>query len=95
MDITARLARFETLKDYPAVLKTKTGALREVSISSSIYRKDGKFIHTRCWTQDVTQSRQIEREILKANQEAIAATRSKSQFLSNMSHEVYNVIAFV
>ena len=28
IDITARLARFETLKDYPAVLKTKTGALR-------------------------------------------------------------------
>ena len=94
-EINTHLAEHGDLKNFPCVLKTKAGALRDVLMNTSDYQKDGRFIHRRCWIQDVTQSKKIEREILKANQEAIAATRSKSQFLSNMSHEVCILILFL
>ncbi|MEO6738740.1 MAG: PAS domain S-box protein [Chthoniobacteraceae bacterium] len=59
-DILARLTAGETLSDYPAQLRCKDGSLRDVLIGSSVYREDGKFIHTRCFTRDVTELKRAE-----------------------------------
>ena len=59
-DILARLTAGETLTDYPAQLRCKDGSLRDVLIHSSVYREDGKFIHTRCFTRDVTEFQRAE-----------------------------------
>jgi PAS domain S-box-containing protein len=53
-DILSRLTNNETLHNYPAQLRRKDGSIRHVLISSNVLRKDGKFIHTRCFTRDVT-----------------------------------------
>jgi len=53
-DILARLKNDEKLKDYEARLRCKDGSIRHVAVSSSVYRKDGDFIHSRCVTQDIT-----------------------------------------
>jgi PAS domain S-box-containing protein len=54
-DILDRLNRGETLRDYPARLRAKDGSIRRVRIDSSVYRGSyGEFIHTRCFTRDVT-----------------------------------------
>lgn len=52
-DILARLARNQKLVSYPARLRCKDGSLRDVEISSSVLWRDGKFVHTRCFTREV------------------------------------------
>ncbi|HUQ70072.1 MAG TPA: PAS domain S-box protein [Planctomycetaceae bacterium] len=59
-DILARLLRGESLRDRPARLRCKDGTIRHVLINSSALFENGKFIHTRCFTHDVTERKQAE-----------------------------------
>ena len=54
-DILRRLNAGEQLRDFPARLRCKDGSIKEVLIDSSVLWEDGKFIHTRCFTRDVTE----------------------------------------
>src|SRR3954468_2521813 len=56
-DILNRLERGEELREYEARLRAKDGSIRYVSIISNAYSKDGRFIHTRCFTRDITEQR--------------------------------------
>lgn len=58
-DILCRLLRDEELHGYIARLRCKDGSIREVAISSSAYRVDGRFVHTRCVSLDVTKERRM------------------------------------
>jgi PAS domain S-box-containing protein len=59
-DILRRLTAGETLRNYPARLRCKDGSLRHVLISSNVQRDaQGGFVHTRCFTVDVTDRAQI------------------------------------
>jgi len=62
-DILCRLAAGETLEEYPARLRCKDGSIKDVLISSNILWKDGKFIHARCFTRDVTEHKQVEQAL--------------------------------
>jgi PAS domain S-box-containing protein len=53
-DILQRLTSDETLNGYEARLRCKDGSTRYVSINSSVYREDGRFVHTRCVTLDIS-----------------------------------------
>ena len=59
-NILTRLTRGEVLHDYPARLRAKDGTIVEVLIDSSVYFQDGRFVHTRCFTRDVTRQREAE-----------------------------------
>ncbi|MDB5338908.1 MAG: putative histidine kinase, hybrid [Planctomycetaceae bacterium] len=59
-DILARLQAGEELHEYPARLKCKDGTIKDVLIDSSVMFRDGEFVHTRCFTRDVTESKQSE-----------------------------------
>ena len=59
-EILTRLGRGEVLHDYPATLRGKDGSVRDVLIDSSVYFRDGQFVHTRCFTRDVTAQRAAE-----------------------------------
>ena len=59
-DILERLTRGEILDDFPARMRCKDGSLRHVLINSSVYRKNGVFVHTRCFTRDVTRLQHAE-----------------------------------
>jgi PAS domain S-box-containing protein len=59
-DILKRLADNETLHDYAAQLRCKDGSIRHVLIDSNVLWEDGKFIHTRCFTRDITDRKQAE-----------------------------------
>lgn len=53
-DILRRLINRETLLNYPARLLCRDGSIRHVLINSNVYWLDGQFIHTRCFTRDIT-----------------------------------------
>lgn len=53
-DILARLSKGEVLKNYEAEMLCKDGSSRFVSINSSVLWEGRNFIHTRCFTIDVT-----------------------------------------
>src|SRR5690349_2921172 len=57
-DILCCLSRGETLREYPARLRHRDGSTRYVLINSSVLFEEGKFVHTRCFTRDVTALRQ-------------------------------------
>jgi PAS domain S-box-containing protein len=53
-DILARLHRGEKLLEHPAQMRCKDGSLKSVLIDSSVLWDEGRFIHTQCFTRDVT-----------------------------------------
>ncbi len=59
-DILARLHRGERLHDQPARMRRRDGTIRDVIIDSSVLWEEGRFVHTQCFTRDVTQQRKAE-----------------------------------
>ncbi|HEY0963126.1 MAG TPA: PAS domain S-box protein, partial [Pseudomonadales bacterium] len=59
-DMLTRLMRGEQLREQPARLRCKDGSIRDVLIDSSAMVRDGRFIHTRCFTRDVTERKRME-----------------------------------
>ncbi|TDQ11239.1 PAS domain-containing sensor histidine kinase [Pedobacter metabolipauper] len=73
-DILSRLKNNETLHNYRARLKCKDGTIKHVLISSNVLTRDGKFIHTRCFTRDITP--------------IVLEEQRKNDFVSMVSHEL-------
>jgi len=62
-DILRRLHDDQALDQYESRLRCKDGSVKNVRISSSVFREDGKFIHTRCFTVDVTTQKRLFQEL--------------------------------
>ena len=56
-DILRRLKGKEELHRKEARLRCRDGSIRHVLISSSAYGEDGRFVHTRCVTLDITEEK--------------------------------------
>jgi PAS domain S-box-containing protein len=69
-EILARLQCGQTLHNHEARLRCKDGSIRQVLISSNVLRENGEFIHTRCFTRDVTQQKLAE-QALRESQERL------------------------
>jgi PAS domain S-box-containing protein len=67
-DILRRLADHEELHDYEARLRCKDGSIRHVSISSNVCWKDGQFLHTRCFTRDITEERRAKEALAESEE---------------------------
>jgi PAS domain S-box-containing protein len=99
-DILNKLSCGECLDSYAARLRCKDGSIKHVLISSNVLWEDGKFIHTRCFTRDVTAQKMAElalREEVANRQRAEAALldadRRKDEFLATLAHELRNPLA--
>lgn len=62
-DILSRLTAGEKLERYPARLLAKDGSIKHVEITSTVNRRNGRFINTRCFSFDVTALRQAEHAV--------------------------------
>jgi two-component system, cell cycle sensor histidine kinase and response regulator CckA len=66
-DILRCLSSKETIRDYEARMIHKNGSIRHVLISSNVLWDDERFVHTRCLTRDITERKEHESEIARAN----------------------------
>jgi PAS domain S-box-containing protein len=62
-DILLRLSKNDTLEKYESVMRCKDGSHRHVQINSNVLWENEKFIHTRCFTIDVTKEKQLFRAL--------------------------------
>jgi PAS domain S-box-containing protein len=92
-DILRRLTKGETLHEYSARLRCKDGSVRDVLINSNVLWEGGKFIHTRCFTRDITERQQAEDARALAEEELRDANRRKDEFLAMLAHELRNPLA--
>lgn len=68
-DILSRLRGGERLHDQEARLRARDGTVRHVLISSSFYVRDGKLVHTRCFTRDITERRVAEEALRRSERQ--------------------------
>ena len=80
-DILNKLTLGDTLDAYEARLRCKDGSVKHVIIYSNVFRENGKFVHTRCFTRDVTKQKLAEHELRKSEERlaALAAVVESSQ----------------
>jgi PAS domain S-box-containing protein len=97
-DIVTRLARGETLYDYPARLRCKDGSIRHVLIHSNGSFEDGRLRYTRCFTRDATERR--ERDIALAQRDRMlldapvaAALLMGPEFVVRLANRRYRELA--
>jgi PAS domain S-box-containing protein len=76
-DILRRLTSDEPLHGHEARMRCKNGAIKHVLIYSNVLRESGDFVHTRCFTQDVT-DRKLAQEALAASERRFRSMIEKS-----------------
>ncbi len=59
-DILQRVSHNESIKNCEAQVYRKDGSICDVSIDVHAFFKDGKFIHSRCFTRDITDQKNAE-----------------------------------
>ena len=84
--LLTRLTAGESLHEYPVRLRCKDRSIRYVLLNSSGFFDNGKFIHSRCFTHDITERQRTEEMLAEAN-------RRKDEFLATLSHELRNPLA--
>ena len=89
-DILERLRAGEVVRDYEARLRCKDGSVKTVRIDSSAYFEDGKFVHSRGFTRDITERRRIEHRL--ALQYAITRIVSRSIDFVEGTHEILETV---
>lgn len=71
-DILQRLTCGEELHNYEARLRCKDGSVKTVLISSNVLWDGKRFVHTRCFTRDITTRKQAEAALHRRAQEFAA-----------------------
>lgn len=89
LSILERVRRDERIERYEAVRQCKDGSDVEVSLTiSPIKDAEGKIIGASKIIHDITERKQAEKEVERARDEALAASRAKDDFLAALSHEL-------
>jgi PAS domain S-box-containing protein len=59
-ELLSRLSNNEAVQNYQARLRCKDGSICDVLIDSNVSWRNGEFVHTRCFTRDVSERKQTE-----------------------------------
>jgi PAS domain S-box-containing protein len=80
-DILKRLSAGEVISNYSSQLRCKDGSVRDVVIDSSVLWENERFVHTRCFTTDVTARKKAE--------------QAQHMLVGELQHRVKNMLATV
>ena len=94
-DILRRLTANETLHNYQARLRCKDGSLRHVLITSNVRRENGEFMHTRCFTRDITELKEAEEALHLRHQELERLNERLRLAMAETHHRVKNNLQVV
>lgn len=86
-DILRRLANRETLQNYPARMRCRDGSVKDVLIDSSVLWEDERFVHTRCFTRDVTEMRRADAEIRQRQRQLQLVSDNAPVFIAHCDRE--------
>ena len=87
--VIAKVVRGEQIPRFESVCVRKDGTRIDVSLAiSAIKDKTGRVLGISTIANDTSVQKNAERELLRAKEAAEAATRAKSEFLANISHEL-------
>jgi PAS domain S-box-containing protein len=89
-EILARLGRGETVDAWEAQMRAKDGSIKDVLISSNVLWDAGRFVHTRCFTRDITDRRRMEQAQRQAELLQHVASLAHAA-----AHEINNPLAIV
>jgi PAS domain S-box-containing protein len=88
--ILRRLDDGEVLREQDARMRCKDGSIKLVRINSSVYREEGKFIHTRCFTRDITERKRTADRL--ALQYAVTRILTESKDLVESAKDILQVV---
>jgi PAS domain S-box-containing protein len=86
-DILSRLAAGEQIRNRPARLRCKDGSIRHVLIDSSVRFEDGGFMHTRCFTRDVTEEAHARHQAARAQQHLTFLAHASSVLTASLDYD--------
>jgi len=85
-DILRRLALGQTLRDHPARMRARDGAVHDVLVNGNLRRDpEGNPVHARCVVRDVTE---IEERLRVANEELARSNRDLEEFAYLAAHDL-------
>ena len=61
-EILRRLGNNEEIHDFEAPLVAKDGTVKWVAISSNVLFEGGRFVHTRCFSRDITEKKRLQEQ---------------------------------
>jgi PAS domain S-box-containing protein len=94
-DIWDKLQRGETLYNHPVRLRGKDGSIKHVELHSNALIEDGKLVHTRCFTRDVSERVRLEIELQSRLAQLAEGDQRKDEFLAMLGHELRNPLAAI
>lgn len=66
--LLTRLTNQETVRNYQGRLRCKDGSIKTVLINSNVLWRDGKFVHTQCFTRDITELIHAQNQVAETEQ---------------------------
>jgi len=88
MRLLNKIVLEKTAVNVECRFKHRTGNPFHVEMSGRPVLRNGEIYTIQCVVRDISERKEVERELQKSKEAAEAASRSKTEFLANMSHEL-------
>jgi PAS domain S-box-containing protein len=94
-DMLERLSRNETLRDWEAPIRCKDGSIRHVLVHSNALFREGRLVHTRCFTRDITDRKRLEDDLRRQNEDLARTVRFSEMFVGILGHDLRNPLSAI